>query len=117
MTSHTDCNKANASLTATVRRRHWFSIKRRVQVGEVIRLSSDGIIILCDGKFPIGAEVSVNIHASDHEIQRLPAAIVRAEPAGKNTRYSLSFHKERLASMDNGLSTRLLNYLAERFKP
>lgn len=73
------------------------------------------MIILSTGKLPIGAEVSINIRAVDHELKRLPAAIVRAEPAGKHTRYSLSFHKERLMSTDEGLSVRLLNYLAERF--
>ena len=51
-----------------------------------------------------------------HEIKRLPAAIVRAEPAGSHTRYSLRFHKDRLASADKGLTVRLLNYLAHQYQ-
>jgi len=46
----------------------------------------------------------------------LPAAIVRAEPAGSHTRYSLRFHKDRLASADKGLTVRLLNYLAHQYQ-
>lgn len=112
MTTDTPVSK---KLTATIRRRHWLPLKRHIERGEISWLSEEGIIILSTGKLPIGAEVSVNIRAVDHELKRLPAAIVRAEPAGKHTRYSLSFHKERLISTDEGLSVRLLKYLADRF--
>jgi hypothetical protein len=102
--------------TATISRRHWLPLKRRIQRGEVSWLSGEGMIILSTGNFPIGAEVSVNIRTNDHKIKRLPAAIVRAEPAGSHTRYSLRFHKDRLASADKGLTVRLLNYLAHQFQ-
>lgn len=104
------------SLSATIKRRHWLPLKQRVDHGEISWLSGEGMIISCAGKFPVGAKLSVNIHAIDHELKNIPAAIVRAEPAGKYTRYSLRFHKERLASSDGGLSSRLLVYLAQRFQ-
>lgn len=122
MTAATDKHTSISSSTnatvisATIKRRHWLALKQRVDHGEISWLSGEGMIMSCTGNFSIGDKVSINIHANDHELKHIPAVIVRAEPAGKYTRYSLRFHKERLASSDGGLTSRLLVYLAQRFQ-
>ena len=102
-----------SQITASMMRRHWLPLKRRRSRGDVRWLSTEGMIILCSGRFPSDSEVTVNIDAPDHKVGPIPARIVRAEPAGNGTRYSLRFQRERIEDLDPVM--RLIKYLAKDF--
>ncbi len=100
-------------IQARVRLKHWFPLKRRTAEAEVSWLSRQGMIIGTAQRLPVGGRLSVDIFSDSHNVRQLPADIVRAEPAGNITRYSLRFlYQER-----NGHETgeHILSYLADEF--
>ena len=100
-------------IKATMTLRHWLPLKRKRDSGDVRWLSQQGAIIACRQRFPIGAKVYLSLLGSGHRVRRIPADIVRAEPAGETTRYSLRFLYQD--GPGHQTSADILKYLAEGF--
>ncbi len=78
------------------KRRDWLCLFRSEQNGQLIWLSSEGLIVTAAKRLPVGCQVWISLSSSYHILHRIPADIVRAEANKNGFRYSMRFRLEEL---------------------